>query len=49
VILSGVHDNVEKSLLKAGIVDMVGKENVCSDIHLALERAKEVASQLETK
>ena len=49
VILSGVHDNVEKSLLKAGIVDMVGKENVCSDIHLALERAKEVAAQLETK
>jgi SulP family sulfate permease len=49
IILSGVHDNVEKSLHKAGIGDMVGKENVCSDIHLALERAKEVASQLETK
>ncbi len=47
VILSGVHSNVEKSLLKAGIVLLVGKENVCGNIHLALERAAEISEKLE--
>jgi SulP family sulfate permease len=47
IILSGVHDNVEKSLLKAGLVMFVGKENVCGNIHLALERAAEVAEGLK--
>lgn len=46
VILSGVHDNVEKKLLKAGIVDLVGKDNVCNDIHRALQRATVVSEQL---
>ncbi len=44
VILSGVHDNVEKSLKKAGIVDLVGEDNVCNNIHLALQRAAEVSA-----
>ena len=46
VILSGVHDNVGKRLVKAGIVTLVGRENVCSDIHLALRRAQEVSDSL---
>lgn len=45
IILSGVHENVEKSLRKSGIVKIVGKENVCRDIHLALDRAKQVAEE----
>ena len=49
VILSGVHDNVEKSLIKAGIVDLVGKENVCNNIHLALQRAAEVSNTMGQK
>ncbi len=49
IILSGVHENVEKSLRKSGIVKLVGKENVCSDIHLALERAKEVSKEIVLK
>ena len=49
VILSGVHDNVEKSLLKAGIVDLVGKDNVCNNIHLALQRAGEVSVSMNLK
>ena len=49
VILSGVHDNVEKSLLKAGIVDLVGKENVCNNIHDALKRAHEVSAVVGLK
>ena len=47
IILSGVHDNVEKALRKAGIVKLVGKENVCSNIHLALQRAAEIAETLK--
>ncbi len=46
IILSGVHDNVEKALHKAGIVKLVGAENVCANIHVALQRAQEVADTL---
>lgn len=49
VILSGVHDNVEKALRKGGIVDLVGSDNVCNDIHKALNRAREVSEQLGIK
>ena len=49
VILSGVHDNVEKDLRKGGIVDLVGSDNVCNDIHMALQRAREVSAQLNVK
>ena len=47
VILSGVNDNVAKSLRKAGIVKMVGSENVCGNIHLALQRAQELSDKIE--
>ena len=46
IILSGVNENVEKSLRKGGIVKLVGAENVCGNIHLALQRAQEVADAL---
>lgn len=46
IILSGVHENVEKSLRKAGIVKLVGKDNVCSNIHLALERAEQLSREM---
>ncbi len=49
IILSGVHDNVEKSLHKAGIVELVGKENVCNNIHLALQRAADVSASIVIK
>ena len=46
IILSGVHDNVEKALRKAGLVKLVGAENVCANIHLALQRAQEISDAL---
>lgn len=46
VILSGVHNNVDKVLTKAGVKKMVGKENVCANIHMALARATEVAKTM---
>lgn len=49
IILSGVHENVEKSLRRAGIVKLVGKENVCSDIHIALDRAQEILETMKVK
>lgn len=49
VILSGVHDNVAKSLKKAGIVELVGEKNVCGNIHLALQRAAEVSAVITVK
>ncbi|MBR5475724.1 MAG: STAS domain-containing protein [Bacteroidaceae bacterium] len=49
IILSGVHENVETALRKAGIVALVGEENVCHNIHSALERAKELSEKMVLK
>ena len=46
VILSGVHDNVDRVLTKAGVKKMVGEKNVCANIHDALARATEVANEI---
>ena len=40
VILSGVNPSVRETLLKAGLDRIVGKENICANIHLAVERAE---------
>ena len=45
IILSGVNEQVHKSLKRAGIVNRVGKENVLDHIHKALQRAEELSSQ----
>jgi len=42
VVLSGVNPNVMRVLEKAGVDQLVGKENVCSHISLALKRAQEI-------
>ena len=42
VVLSGVNPNVMKVLENAGMDDVVGKENICSHISLALKRAEEI-------
>ena len=40
VVLSGVNENVKAVLHKAGFDQMLGEENICSHINIALERAK---------
>jgi SulP family sulfate permease len=45
VVLSGVNPNVMKVLEKAGVDQIVGKENICSHISLALKRAREIVGQ----
>ncbi|MBQ9138557.1 MAG: STAS domain-containing protein [Alistipes sp.] len=42
VILSGVNETVYKSLERAGVVTLLGKENVLDNIHSALARAEEI-------
>ena len=49
VILSGVNEQVYNSIKRAGIVDMVGEENVLDHIHKALQRAEQVSRLLEMK
>ena len=42
VVLSGVNERVQAVLHKAGFDAMLGEENICSHINLALERAKQL-------
>jgi anti-anti-sigma factor len=41
IILSGVRKNVEHTLLKAKMDVLIGKENICPNINVALEKAAE--------
>ena len=45
VILSGVNEKVHAVLEKSGFNDLLGKENICSHINIALYRAKELLSK----
>lgn len=40
IILSGVNEKVFETLEKSDFFQILSKENVCSDIHLAIERAQ---------
>ena len=42
IILSGVTEKVNSQLTKAGFCELVGNENICSHIELALKRANEI-------
>ena len=42
VVLSGVNAKVQAVLHKAGFDQMLGEENICSHINIALERAKQL-------
>ena len=45
VVLSGVNPSVMEVLKKAGMDKIVGEENICSHISLALKRAEEIVAQ----
>lgn len=42
IVLSGVNDKVNSVLSKTGFYALLGEENICSNINLALERAKKL-------
>lgn len=43
VILSGVNETVRDTITKAGMEELVGMENICDNIHTAVERANNIA------
>lgn len=47
IILSGVKDNVRESIEKSDIPQIIGRENICSNIHLAVERAHALDAELK--
>lgn len=42
IVLSGVNESVKATLVKNGFNDMVGEENICPNINVALQRAAQV-------
>ena len=42
IVLSGVNPKVQAVLHKAGFDAMLGEQNICSHINIALERAKQL-------
>ena len=49
VILSGVRDNVREKIYKTRIPELIGEENICSNIQLAVKRATELDATLKVK
>lgn len=45
IILSGVNEKVHGVLEKSGFNDLLGKENICSHINIALARAEEILNK----
>ena len=45
VVLSGVNPTVMKVIEDAGMDDVVGKENICSHINIALKRAEQILAE----
>ena len=45
IVLSGVNDKVNSQLQKADFYKLIGEENICSHINIALERAKEIIAE----
>lgn len=42
IVLSGVNERVHKTLEKSGFYELLGKQNICPNINVALDRAKEI-------
>ncbi len=49
VILSGVSDTLRANLEESRIPEIVGEENICANIHLAVSRAEVIADTLKVK
>lgn len=45
IILSGVKDSLREKIERSSIPEIIGKENICDNIHLAVERANELDAQ----
>jgi SulP family sulfate permease len=49
VILSGVNSDVREKVEQSAIPGIIGQENICDNIHLAVERAVQIDNELKEK
>ena len=49
IVFSGIQPQPMKVLFEGGFIDLIGLENVCANIDAALERARQIVEQPETK
>ncbi|KAA6313788.1 hypothetical protein EZS27_035496 [termite gut metagenome] len=49
VILSGVNPKVHATLVQADFYTLLGEENICPHINVALERAKEILEKKKVR
>lgn len=49
IILSGVIDSVGEKLKRSKVVELIGEENICANIHLAVERAIVVNEEIKER
>ncbi len=47
VILSGVRNSVREQINKTRIPEIIGKDNICSNIQLAVKKATEIDAELK--
>ena len=45
IVLSGVNPKVHAVLARSGFYELIGEENICSHINIALDKAKEIAGE----
>ena len=49
VILSGVNSDVREKIEQSAIPGIIGQENICDNIHLAVKRAVQIDNELKEK
>ena len=49
IILSGVNEHVHKTLEKSGFYELLGKENICSNINEALAVASKEMEEINKR
>ena len=47
VVLSGVNEKVHQTLQASGFYALVGEDNICPNINVALERARKICNIAE--
>lgn len=49
IVLSGVNPQVHETLKKAGFIELLGEDNICSNINIALEQASMLNKKTDSK
>lgn len=49
ILLSGVNSNIREAFNKFHFTDIIGKENICDNIHIALDKANTIVNNLNNE